>query len=881
MSKKKNSVEYDLFADFGTVDESNIIAGAVMQAVDETKNHEPERKSQRIEDFGEKIGGARKDLYAAYCDLIRVAVETEVEGVPLSKSFPAPNYKKILESGIENWKVDAVRALRDAIPLKPRKYSWLIREWAEKVSILRDISVDVLENKWTAEEFAAELEKMKTHESEYSHTLRDSKSVAQHVEDSMLIYKIMGHEQDCSALAFAELEKYDYGYSEDRKIELREMHGTYRYRVLGYGATKSDAIEQYKNQDRHQEKTPRTKKNPFKIYSWKYSNYFFIGCKVGRDYVEIQSPFEKVEEASAYLNSHMEELEEKLEKYREIPYEREAQNTPRTGELKRKGDVTPEQFQETFGFRGVEFGTWVENKSRQENLNNAYDALTDMAEALNLPPRALSLNGSLGLAFGARGRGGKNAPLAHYEPVKVVINLTKNKGSGSLGHEWFHSVDNYFGRKEKNSATAMITHSTQEKNPQNVSAEVMEGFRLVQDVINQSGLAERCKNLDKRREKDYWTLPEEMMARAFEVYLKEKLRAREIQNDYLVNYRSDESWAKASESGFKMDNTYPYPTATEVEDIKAAFDFLFDSIRFKMHDKNCELYSSSAENINELVKESKLLFDRELTFEQTALQKMSEEVFGVEVKYFEGAPELHGRFDDDRDIVYLNGKSETSLDWAFWHEAFHVMKKHEPELYDDILSHVERHEIFTSQQIENYRKAVKQPKMSKSKAMEEMLADAFADMKTGRRVIAEISKENQSLADKLAAFTQKLLDGVKKFFTAKEVHEKYPSVTLTSKQFKDFFTRIDENVCSMQDGKNKAVANSTGYKILQAVHIPHSPYQYAPKSQKNFDTAAAKKLAEKYSADSVQQVIQDLSPSGHENKNYGKEIMQEIRAYGR
>lgn len=121
-------------------------------------------------------------------------------------------------------------------------------------------------------------------------------------------------------------------------------------------------------------------------------------------------------------------------------------------------------------------------------------------------------------------------------------------------------------------------------------------------------------------------------------------------------------------------------------------------------------------------------------------------------------------------------------------------------------------------------------------------------MKTGRRVIKAISKENRSLADKLAAFTKKLLDGVKKFFTTKEVHEKYPSVTLTSKQFKDFFTRIDKNICSMRDGKNKA---------------------------------AAKKLAEKYSADSVQQVIQDFSPSGHENKNYGKEIMQEIRAYGR
>ena len=86
MNNKKMSVEYDLFADFGTVDESNIVAGAVMQAVDETQNREPTKKSQRIEDFGEKIGGARKDLYAAYCDLMKVPIESEVEGVPLSKS---------------------------------------------------------------------------------------------------------------------------------------------------------------------------------------------------------------------------------------------------------------------------------------------------------------------------------------------------------------------------------------------------------------------------------------------------------------------------------------------------------------------------------------------------------------------------------------------------------------------------------------------------------------------------------------------------------------------------------------------------------------------------------------------------------------------------
>ena len=61
MNNKKMSVEYDLFADFGAVDEGNIVVGAVMQAVDETQNREPTKKLQRIEDFGEKIGRARKD----------------------------------------------------------------------------------------------------------------------------------------------------------------------------------------------------------------------------------------------------------------------------------------------------------------------------------------------------------------------------------------------------------------------------------------------------------------------------------------------------------------------------------------------------------------------------------------------------------------------------------------------------------------------------------------------------------------------------------------------------------------------------------------------------------------------------------------------------
>ena len=641
MKKGKESIEYDLFEDFGYIDEENIVVGAVTQAAQGNKNSV--KKPPRIEDFGEKIGGARKDLYAAYCELVKEAVRKDAEKMPLSKLFPAPNYKKLLESGIENWKVDAVRALRDTIPRKPKKYSWEINEWAEKMEKLRDMAIDVFEDKWTKEEFTEELERFKTLDSEYSAGFPSRVNVSEKIKDKMLIYEVMGHEKDCATLEFD--KSYSRNY-EDGEIKLIEMHGTYRYRTLSYGATKLEAIENYKNQDRQSEKEPKRKNNPLKVYSWRYGTYYFIGSKVGKEYIEIESPFEKAEEARAYMEAHMEELEEKLEKYRDIPYERETENQPRIGELKREGDVTPEQFQETFGFRGVEFGEWVENETRQEDLNKAYDALTDMAEVLNLPTRALSLNGSLGLAFGSRGKGGKNAPSAHYEHSKVVINLTKKKGAGTIGHEWFHSVDNYFGRKTDNATSSMLTQKVSENGAHNISDEVREAFKMVQQVIKQSGLVERCKKLDKRRNQKYWTLPEEMAARAFESYLKSKLEEKGIRNDYLVNYKNGESWEKASEEGFNLENTYPYPTAVEMEDIKMAYEYLFDSIRFKSHDENYELYSATSENIKKEIQESRLLFERELKPQQIALQKMSAEVFGIEIKYFEGAADLHGRYDE-------------------------------------------------------------------------------------------------------------------------------------------------------------------------------------------------------------------------------------------
>lgn len=128
-------------------------------------------------------------------------------------------------------------------------------------------------------------------------------------------------------------------------------------------------------------------------------------------------------------------------------------STVRQGAERRTGPVKDSAFTDAFGFRGVEFGNWNNQEERQQLLDDAYDGLMDLAEVMGIPPRAISLNGDLALAFGARGQGLSGA-RAHYEPGKVVINLTKMNGAGSLAHEWFHALDHYFARQDGKSSSA-------------------------------------------------------------------------------------------------------------------------------------------------------------------------------------------------------------------------------------------------------------------------------------------------------------------------------------------------------------------------------------------------------------------------------------------
>ena len=105
-------------------------------------------------------------------------------------------------------------------------------------------------------------------------------------------------------------------------------------------------------------------------------------------------------------------------------------------------NAEPKDFIDTFGFRAVEFGETMPQKERWEHLNRTFDSFMDLCDILNIKPENISLGGTLALSFGSRGRGGKHAAAAHYEPTKKVINLTRRSGAGCLAHEWFHAFDN-------------------------------------------------------------------------------------------------------------------------------------------------------------------------------------------------------------------------------------------------------------------------------------------------------------------------------------------------------------------------------------------------------------------------------------------------------
>lgn len=236
-----------------------------------------------------------------------------------------------------------------------------------------------------------------------------------------------------------------------------------------------------------------------------------------------------------------------------------------TGSNYRKGkNITTKKLNDSFNFYGIQYGNWVSEKERIKVVNNAYEALNDLVVALNLKDNNITFNGSLGLAFGARGSGNS---AAHYEPDYKVINLTRFNGQGSLAHEWAHALDHYIGIKLNRSDLLS------KEIPRHIDRKTIPSFYKLVDRLNDYNTqykkdSLKCDKVEGRLNK-YWSSTHEMFARAFNCYVIDKLAEKGIRNDYL-----------ATEPEYYLDeySFNPNPKGEERKELNRLFDNLFEEL---------------------------------------------------------------------------------------------------------------------------------------------------------------------------------------------------------------------------------------------------------------------------------------------------------------
>ena len=233
------------------------------------------------------------------------------------------------------------------------------------------------------------------------------------------------------------------------------------------------------------------------------------------------------------------------------------------------------------GMRGLQFGNSVTDDERAHHLRKTAEAMVDLADVTGLPDRAMSLDGQLGLAFGARGKG---RAAAHYEPGTKVINITRKNGVGTLAHEWGHALDDYVGSRtprgqsrmrgdpvylsEQTSGLYWDSNGGKKSQADDLVWKAMDGVRkAIDDTDYPYTLREGLRGYGIKAgsaQYGYWTSGREVFARTFERYVQHKLQSKGQENTYL--------------SGLGGDSPL-WPTKEQISKMAPAFDELMRAVR--------------------------------------------------------------------------------------------------------------------------------------------------------------------------------------------------------------------------------------------------------------------------------------------------------------
>ncbi len=524
----------------------------------EAEKKRPAPIAERIEDVGEKIGDARKDVWKEIIARIKnkkQGIEEALKKSSAGKLFSSLfDEKELLESGVSNEVVTFISAVKGSLGTKPRSLSKL-KMWINKVLHQYDMCEQALEN-W-------ESVKKKIDEWKY-------------YSQPFYMYRAamaVGGYESGRDVGNAELWQIADGYSDGKSVAGQwcvRKAGAYDGIYKTYEEA-AEALKKFAGENAAVDGKGKRKEVKLAIYKRRTDGTMFIAPE-GKPDVIIQDGFKTLYEASAYKKEHYAEMQERYRTLMDGIKPKFNENRERKGRDWRGGkDVSAEDFREAFDFRGVEFGNWMQQKDRRQALNECYDSLMDLAMVCGVSPKALSLGGKLAMAFGARGGGKFNA---HYEPDKVVINLTKTKGAGSLAHEWFHAIDNYFNMQGWDEFATESTRNVERK-------EMAEAWKDLVRAINGSDYFKRSDKYARLKGSRYWIEPTELGARAFAVWVENRLSKYGTINDYLANNPRlvDE---KASDAEKKY---APYPFDKDADWMDEKFGRLFEVMQERVDEE--------------------------------------------------------------------------------------------------------------------------------------------------------------------------------------------------------------------------------------------------------------------------------------------------------
>ena len=552
----------------------------------------------KIEDFGEKIGGARKD--AARSRIRDAAKLSRTDLNKLNDPDKILSRKQIIKYVSEGQMTVEDGQMLLAANMAVRGESYIQKDVA--LTKYRDLAVA-----WEKGEdltFEINDQDVETIYETYSQKIKDSiPELRDRIRKSFTISLMNNY------------HGYLTTYKElNYPVENRDLKGTYvryglhdsKYWVVsgpnarrGWPkASMAEAVNYIKNnfpvieasnKDAKKNEDGKETFGHLHVVKSRYGGYRIKSRNIPGDIYISGKDFVTKRLAEAYLKENAEKLMEIEARMSEALMGSNIGMVERQGKDYRNGkDVTPQDFMDTFGFRGVEFGNWVPQAERQMYLNKTYDAIMDFCEVVGISPKAFSLGGRLGLAFGARG---KSSALAHYEPMKEVINLTRMKGAGSLAHEWFHALDNFLAKQKSGNTSDMATATRD-----TVREEVASAFDAFVRKMNSLAYTTRS-----RMAGEYWGEVWERAARLFENYVYNELGGRGTVSPLLVRkdvlFNEGEGGADvAMINGTESASWWPYPSARENEEMKPYFDALFDAIQEQVQeDGNVVLYRSKPE----------------------------------------------------------------------------------------------------------------------------------------------------------------------------------------------------------------------------------------------------------------------------------------------